>query len=222
MKVQNTITGRSSGKIGNTVASTQFRQNVMRSKAINPKMGMAPNQINQRLFMASLIPIIRLFKQYLMFVSSKDIGYMSRFNSVMKYALRNAVSMSGSTVLIDYAEILIGSGTYFPLVNLVMSPIAEGDDVTLSFAGVGTGYQGLATDTVGGFVYNKTQNVIYPLVTTTISTGVILTNGADTVVGDVLYAYVYNCETGYNPLGSAAFKPAKTFISEVKTKTVNA
>ena len=222
MKVQNTITGRSSGKIGNTVASTQFRQNVMRSKAINPKMGMATNQINQRLFMASLIPIIRLFKQYLMFVSSKDIGYMSRFNSVMKHALRNAVSMVGSVAKIDYTKILIGSGTYFPLVNLVMDSVSAGGDIVMNFSATGNGYQGLDTDTVGGFVYNKTQNVVYPFAEKTVSFGQLVVVEPPTVAGDVLYAYVYNCETGYNPLGTAAFKPAKTFISEVKTKTVTA
>jgi hypothetical protein len=222
MKVQNTITGRSSGKIGNTVASTQFRQNVMRSKAINPKMGMAVNQVNQRLFMAAIIPLIRLFKSYLMFVSSKDIGYMSRFNSVVKYALKNAVSMVGSVVTIDFTKILIGSGTYFPLVNLSPVTASAGSPISIAFGSIVDGYQGLDTDVVGGFVYNKTQDKIYPLITATVADEAITTGAVDTVLNDVLYVYLYNCATGYNPLGSAAFKPAKTFISEVKTKTVTA
>lgn len=222
MKVQNTITGRSSGKIGNTVASTQFRQNVMRSKAINPKMGMATNQVNQRLFMAALIPLIRLFKQFLMFVSSKDIGYMSRFNSVMKHALKNAVTMVGSVVTIDYTKILIGSGTYFPLVNLNVPTISAGGIVSMNWDNVSGGYAGSNTDTVGGFVYNKTQNVVYPIPATTVGDTSFEIDVTTTQAGDVLYFYVYNCETGYNPLGTAAFKPAKTFISEVKTKTVTA
>jgi len=220
MKVQNTITGRSSGKIGNTVASTQFRQNVMRSKAINPKMGMATNQVNQRLFMAALIPLIRLFKQFLMFVSSKDIGYMSRFNSVMKYALKNAVTMVGSVVTIDYTKILIGSGTYFPLVFLSVDAVHVGQPFVITFGDVSDGYQGTSSDLVGGFVYNKTKGSVQALNTVPVGDVQITVDLGDAKIGDVLYFYIYNCEAGYNPLGTAAFKPAKTFISEVKTKTV--
>lgn len=222
MKVQNTITGRSSGKIGNTVASTQFRQNVMRSKAINPKMGMAVNQVNQRLFMAALIPLVRLFKQFLMFVSSKDIGYMSRFNSVMKYALKNAVTMVGSVVTIDYTKILIGSGTYYPLLNVALPSPSSGNAVVVEYEDVSGGYQGSNTDKVSGFIYNKTQNVVYPLETGTVLDKSVSTAATLSQVGDVLYAYVFNYPSDYNPLGAAAFKPAKTFISEVKTCTVHA
>ena len=220
MKVQNTITGRSSGKIGNTVASTQFRQNVMRSKPINPKTGMAVNQINQRLYMAALIPLIRLFKMYLMFVSSKDIGYMSRFNSVMKYALKNAMSMVGSVATINFLNVKIGSGTYYPLMNLVVPDATATDPITVDFDNVANGYAGLNTDIVDGFVYNKTKNVIYPFVATTVSAQTITTAAVDTSVSDVLYYYLFSYAADSDPLGTAAFKPAKTFVSEVKTKTV--
>lgn len=222
MKTQNTIIGRASGKLGNTVASTQFRRNVIRSKAINPKTGQATNQIKQRLYMKALIPVIRLMKVWLMFVSSKDIGFMSRFNSVMKNALVNAVSEALGVVTIDFTKIKIGSGTYYPLLNLTLIQPTAGDPIQLSYEKVLGGYAGADTDLVSGFIYNKTKNKIYPLETADISTELVSTGAVDTSTNDVLYAYVYNYPAGYDPLGPAAFKPARTFINEVKTKTVSA
>jgi hypothetical protein len=193
----------------------------MRSKAINPKMGMAPNQINQRLFMAALIPLIRLFKSYLMFVSSKDIGYMSRFNSVMKYALKNAMSMVGSVATIDFLNIKIGSGTYYPLVNVVWGDATAGQDAGLLFGPVANGYKGLDSDRVTGFCYNSTQNKIYALTNDTIENGSIVTTGMTPSAGDVLYFYVYSYPASDNPISSFAFHPSHVSVLDPKRIVVS-
>jgi hypothetical protein len=193
----------------------------MRSKPINPKTGMAVNQINQRLYMAALMPVIRLFKNWLMFVSSKDIGYMSRFNSVMKYALKNAISMVGSVATIDFLNIKIGSGTYYPLVNVVWGDAVAGQDVGLSFGTVANGYQGLDSDRVTGFVYNYTKNKIYALTNDTIENESIVTTGMTPSAGDVLYFYVYSYPASDNPMSSFAFHPSHVSVLDPKRLVVS-
>jgi hypothetical protein len=88
--VQNPITGRSKNKFGTAIFSTQFGQNVMRTKPLEVKNPKTPAQLAQR---AKFTTVVELMRQVLTTINEAyddKIRNMSPFNRVVGLNLKES------------------------------------------------------------------------------------------------------------------------------------
>jgi len=110
-KAQNPMTGQMSGSMANFVTTTRNGENVIRSKAFNPKDANSPAQQLQR----ACFKLIG--DEYQSFGGLIDEGFAERpmgqtaYNQFMTANLPGAVDKSGAEPVIDYSRLLISSGS---------------------------------------------------------------------------------------------------------------
>jgi len=131
-KAQNPMTGQMSGSMANFVTTTRNGENVIRSKAFNPKDANSPAQQLQR---ASFKLI---GDEYQSFGGIVDEGFAERpmgqtaYNQFMATNLPEAIDRSGAVPAIDYSKLLVASG------SLPQVVVAEG---VIDAAGIRVSYQ---------------------------------------------------------------------------------
>jgi len=105
------MTGQMSGSMANFVTTTRNGENVIRSKAFNPKDANSPAQQLQR----ACFKLIG--DEYQSFGGLIDEGFAERpmgqtaYNQFMTANLPGAVDKSGAEPVIDYSRLLISSGS---------------------------------------------------------------------------------------------------------------
>ncbi|NLI71732.1 MAG: hypothetical protein GX361_03260 [Bacteroidales bacterium] len=108
---QNPLTGKMSGTVGNFVTSTHRGQNIVRSKAFNPKDANSEAQQKHRNLFRMLS------EEYVSLASVVKNGFPARprvqtpYNAFMAINIPNAVDKSGSVPVIDYSKMVISKGS---------------------------------------------------------------------------------------------------------------
>lgn len=108
---QNPLTGKMSGTVGNFVTSTHRGQNIVRSKAFNPKDANSEAQQKHRNLFRMLS------EEYVSLASVVKNGFPTRprvqtpYNAFMAINIPNAVDKSGSVPVIDYSKMVISKGS---------------------------------------------------------------------------------------------------------------
>ena len=108
---QNPLVGQMSGTVGNFVTLKNGDQNVIRSKAFNPRDAKTESQKMQR---AGLKLIV---KEYQSLRAITDLGFTdhvinhSRYNLFVAANLPNAIDITGEVPRIDYSKLKIASGS---------------------------------------------------------------------------------------------------------------
>lgn len=110
-KAQNPLTGQMSGSMANFVTTTHGKQNVIRSKAFNPKDAKTEAQQKQRNGFKMIA------EEYINLGGIVDEGFpevqngQSCYSLFMGANLSAAIDKSGAEVQIDYSKLIIASGT---------------------------------------------------------------------------------------------------------------
>lgn len=108
---QNPLTGQMSGKVGNFVTSTNGNQNIVRSKAFEPRNANTVSQQTQR---ASFKLIV---EEYQSLGGIPDLGFteevpnQSRYNQFVSANLPGAIDKTGPVPVIDYSKLIVASGS---------------------------------------------------------------------------------------------------------------
>ncbi|MHB9056469.1 MAG: DUF6266 family protein [Paludibacteraceae bacterium] len=130
-KSQNPLTGKMSGTVGNFVTSTYRGQNVIRSKAFNPKD--ANSEAQQK-----LRNMFKLLKdEYSSLAQFVNGGFPNRpqnqspWNAFMAVNLPDAFDVSGENPVIDYAKLILSKGP-LPGVSLLTAETGA-DGVTVAY-----------------------------------------------------------------------------------------
>ena len=117
MKTQNLVFGRSSGSIGNVVASALYGENIVRSKPLevyNPKTA---KQTNMRTIMADVVKIAKAANQYLAITKRTARTGRSKKMSAYAYLIKDILAAkTGSTpnIVLQPAGIVLGTGDMEP------------------------------------------------------------------------------------------------------------
>lgn len=129
-KAQNPLTGQMSGKVANFVTSTLNGENLIRSKAFNPKDANTPAQQMQR---ASFKLIS---DEYLSWGRITDESFPERdtgqssYNQFVAINLKASINKSGDTPLIDYSKLYLAKGTLVKPTVLKAEIVAGGVSIT--------------------------------------------------------------------------------------------
>ncbi|VBB48629.1 hypothetical protein TRIP_D450084 [uncultured Paludibacter sp.] len=155
---QNPLTGRMSGTVGNFVATTYRGQNVIRSKAFNPKDANSEAQQKHR-------SIFKLMSdEYTSLASIISFGFPNRpknqspYNAFMAANLPVAVDKSGETPVIDYSKMVLSKGS-LPRVNVVSVETGE-TGITVNYQ-PRSAYPEASPDDVVTAVVKSTEGMLY-------------------------------------------------------------
>jgi len=129
-KSQNPMTGHMSGSMANFATYKRFGENIIRSKAFEPKDANTDSQKAQR---ASFKLIVKAYES---FGGATDIAFPKRaenqspFNAFVAANLPEAIDKSGSTPVIDYSKLLISNGT---LLKTVATATIGATGITMAY-----------------------------------------------------------------------------------------
>ncbi len=121
---QNPLIGRMSGTVGNFVTSSYRGQNVVRSKAFNPKDAKTEAQQRHRSLFRMLSDEYSSLAEFIKLGFPTRPRRQSAYNAFMAVNLQNAVDKTGEFPVIDYSKMLISRGT-LPKVNILTAELAE-------------------------------------------------------------------------------------------------
>jgi len=134
-----------SGTIGNFVTSTYRGQNVVRSKAFNPKDANSEAQQKQRNMFKMMSDEYRSLTQLITVGFPARPKNQSPYNAFMAENLSNAVDSSGEFPVIDYSKLVLSKGS-LTKVNVLSKAVSE-QGVTIHYLTLG-GNEGVAADDV--------------------------------------------------------------------------
>jgi len=117
--VQNPITGRSKKKFGNAVFSTQFGQNVMRTKALEVKNPKTPGQVNQRSKFKLMVFMSRILLGMIRVSFQNMAKGKSAFNAFMQANIKTAITGTPGNYVISYPDLLLAKGPLFQAQNFL-------------------------------------------------------------------------------------------------------
>ena len=117
--VQNPITGRSKKKFGTAVFSTQFGQNVMRTKPLEVKNPRTVGQVKQRTKFAITVDLVRQVLQLINEVYAGSIKKMSPFNKVTSINVKNA--FVGDPPELDHTKVVLCDFIGSTVTNVTLS-----------------------------------------------------------------------------------------------------
>lgn len=155
---QNPLTGKMSGTVGNFVATTYRGQNVIRSKAFNPKDANSDAQQKHR----STFKLMS--DEYTSLASIISIGFPSRpknqspYNAFMAANMPDAVDTSGETPAVDYSKMVLSKGS-LPKVNVTSVEAGE-EGVTIHYQ-PRTSYPEATADDVVTAVLKTTEGEVF-------------------------------------------------------------
>jgi hypothetical protein len=90
--VQNPLIGRSKKKMGNSVFSTQFGKNVLRSKPLKVRNPRTPKQMEQRKNFKAMVYLFRKLVPIINAAYGHSVKGMSPFNKMLSLNMKNAWS----------------------------------------------------------------------------------------------------------------------------------
>lgn len=90
--IQNPLIGRSKNKLGNSVFSTQFGKNVLRSKPLKVKNPRTPKQVEQRKKFKAMVFLFRKLVPIINEAYGHSVKGMSPFNKMLSWNMKNAWS----------------------------------------------------------------------------------------------------------------------------------
>lgn len=129
MKTQNLVFGRSSGSLGNVVASALYGENVVRSKPLEVYNPQTARQTNMRAIMADVVKIAKTANQYLAITKRTARTGRSKKMSAYAYLIKDILAAkTGSTpnIALQPAGITLGTGDMEPTsVTSVVIDISE-------------------------------------------------------------------------------------------------
>lgn len=88
--IQNPLIGRSSQKLGNSVFSTQFGNNILKSKPLDVKNPRTAKQMKHRKKFKLMVYLMRQLVPVLKAAYTNTVKGMSPFNKMVAYNLKNA------------------------------------------------------------------------------------------------------------------------------------
>lgn len=125
-KAQNPLTGCMSGSMANFVTTTRGGQNIIRSKAFNPRdANTAAQQLHRACFKL-------IGSEYLSFGGLADQSFPERmpnqsgYNMFMSANLPEAIDKSGEVPVVDYSKLKISGGTLLKVTVSNATIVAEG------------------------------------------------------------------------------------------------
>lgn len=131
MKTQNLVFGRSSGSIGNVVASALYGENIVRSKPLEVYNPRTLRQTNMRTIMADVVKIAKTANQYLAITKRTARTGRSKKMSAYAYLIKDILAAkTGSTpnIALQPAGITLGTGDMEP--TSVISVIIDKSDAS--------------------------------------------------------------------------------------------
>ena len=129
-KSQNPMTGHMSGSMANFATYKRFGENIIRSKAFEPKDA---NTVSQQAQRASFKLIVNAYES---FGSATDIAFPKRaenqspFNAFVAANLPEAIDKSGAVPAIDYSKLKVSIGT---LKESVATASIEANGISLNY-----------------------------------------------------------------------------------------
>lgn len=125
-KAQNPMTGCMSGSMANFVTTTRGGQNIIRSKAFNPRdANTAAQQLHRTCFKL-------IGAEYLSFGGLADESFPERapnqsgYNMFMAANLPEAIDKSGQIPVVDYSKLKVSGGTLLKVTVSNATIVAEG------------------------------------------------------------------------------------------------
>lgn len=103
--VQNPITGKSRKKFGTAVFSTQWGQNVMRTKPVDVKNPKSAGQVRQRSKFTTVVDLIRQVLPIINEVYAGSLKKMSPYNKVTSINVKNA--FVGDPPELDHTKVVL-------------------------------------------------------------------------------------------------------------------
>ena len=113
MKTQNLVFGRSSGSLGNVVASASYGENIVRSKPLEVYNPQTAKQTNMRTIMADVVQIAKAANQYLAITKRTARTGRTKKMSAYAYLIKDILAAKlGSTpnIILPAAGITLGVG----------------------------------------------------------------------------------------------------------------
>jgi len=211
--VQNTITGRSRGKVGGLVFSTMFGRNVLKSKPLTVHN---PKSLKQRTQRASFVLILEFLRPILSIIKTgfreMAIG-MSAFNAAMSFNILNAISGDYPNFVIDYPNLLVASGSLEPSDTPSATAIA-GHKVTLAWLNNDTDGNASATDIMAYAIIDTDSGKVFHDITAKKRSDltVDITVTAATVGHDV-EVYMFWVSTVTKKVSTSEYLGTKTIIN---------
>jgi len=200
--VQNPLIGRASGKYGQSVFTTQFGRNVVKTKALTVNDAKSDSQVERR---NALSQIVAIYKKI---ASAAKAGFKalaigkSAYNAFSSYNLNNAFTYSGTTpATFIEADFLVSKGAIESIDITTISSAAADADVDFTFPTTTTGAGQSATDLAIAVVWNETQDIWGSNVALAArSTGAVsVTMSSAAVESDVIHGYL-----GFTNVGGSA------------------
>ena len=178
-----------SGTVGNFVTSTYRGQNVVRSKAFNPKDANSEAQQKHRNIFKMMSDEYRSLTQLITVGFPTRPQNQSPYNAFMAENLSNAVDNTGEFPVIDYSKMIVSKGNLTKVNVQNASLTAEG--VTVSYQPL-SAMPGTAADDVIMAVLKTTGGAVYGVTKSrgSAETDTLLLPAASATADDVLYIYL--------------------------------
>lgn len=121
--VQNPITGRSKKKFGTAVFSTQFGQNVMRTKPLEVKNPKSEGQVKQRNKFSITVALVRHVLPIINEAYAGSLKKMSPFNKVTSINVKNA--FVGNPAVLDHTKVSLCDFIGSTVNNVTLTSLAS-------------------------------------------------------------------------------------------------
>jgi hypothetical protein len=188
--VQNPITGRTRGKFATAVFSKIFGKNVMRAKAIQVHNPKTTAQKTQRMRFSLIVMFAQLCLSYIKTAWGQMAVGMSAFNAMVSYNVKNAITGTYPSLVIDGTLLKMASGSLTGVSNGVVSASA-GRHVVFGWDDNSGDGNADATDIGLPFIYNKAKNEVRFSHLTCVRSGLAVTALVPASwIGDTVYSYM--------------------------------
>jgi len=128
---QNPMTGHMSGSMANFATYTLKGENIIRSKAFQPKDAHSASQIAQRASFKLIVDAYNSFGGVTNTLFTDRLETQTPFNAFMAANLPGAINKTGAVPVIDYSKMVVSSGTLFHVT--VTTAIAGASGITLNY-----------------------------------------------------------------------------------------
>ena len=125
------MTGHMSGSMANFATYTLKGENIIRSKAFQPKDAHSASQIAQRASFKLIVDAYNSFGGVTNTLFTDRLETQTPFNAFMAANLPGAINKTGAVPVIDYSKMVVSSGTLFHVT--VTTAIAGASGITLNY-----------------------------------------------------------------------------------------
>ncbi len=158
MKVQNPLTGHSSGKLGNTIFQTQYGYHIVRSKPIMVRNPKSPGQVLVRNKFELASSFIRAALILVRIGYHNYKPHNSAYSAAIGYLLNNCMQLVTDVWALDYTSIKLSFGNLLTATFSASIVIHRGTSSSLSHSDNSGSSNALSTDTLYYLFHNSTLN----------------------------------------------------------------